>query len=101
MAFKSQIPNRFEFPNPKCIYMDHETLTFTIDEAHVDSRLDAYLASQIPNWSRSRLQRLIENEDVLVNGKISKPSYKLRFGDEIEVELVSPASEIFTPENIP
>jgi 23S rRNA pseudouridine1911/1915/1917 synthase len=81
--------------------MDHAILTFRVDEANADSRLDTYLASQIPNWSRSRLQRLIENEDVLVNGKTSKPSYKLRNLDEIEVELVTPASETFTPEDIP
>ncbi len=81
--------------------MDHAILTFRVDEANVDSRLDAYLASQIPNWSRSRLQRLIENDDVLVNGKTSKASYKLRNNDEIEVELVSPASESFTPEDLP
>jgi len=47
------------------------------------------------------LQRLIENEDVLVNGKIAKPSYKLRDGDEIEVELVATPTDVFTPENIP
>ena len=81
--------------------MDQEILTFKIDEAHVDSRLDAYLAAQIPNWSRSRLQLLIESEDVLVNGKSSKPSYKLRLRDEVEVDLVSPAAEGFTPEYLP
>jgi 23S rRNA pseudouridine1911/1915/1917 synthase len=48
---------------------------------HAGLRLDAFLASQIEGWSRARLQKLIENEDVLVNGKPSKPSYKLREGD--------------------
>jgi len=81
--------------------MDPETLTFKVDEQNIDSRLDAYLASQITNWSRSRLQRLIENEDVLVNGKSAKPSYRLRKDDELEVELSSPPSAVFTPEDIP
>ena len=76
-------------------------LTFTIGPDQAGTRLDAYLASQIEGWSRARLQRLIENEDVLVKGKVAKPSYKLREGDEIEVELVAPATEVFTPENIP
>lgn len=78
-----------------------ETLTFKIESEQVGSRLDAYLASQIDGWSRARLQRLIENEDVLVNGKASKPSYKLRENDEIEVELIAPAVDAFVPENIP
>jgi 23S rRNA pseudouridine1911/1915/1917 synthase len=72
-----------------------------VEAQHVGSRLDAYLASQFEGWSRARLQRLIENEDVLVNSKPSKPSYKLRENDDIEVELLAPAVEVFTPENIP
>jgi len=68
---------------------------------HVGVRLDTYLASQFESWSRARLQRLIENEDVLVNGKLAKPSYKLRENDEVEVELVSPVGDTFAPENIP
>lgn len=78
-----------------------ETLTFNIGTDQAGIRLDAYLASQIDGWSRARLQRLIENEDVLVNGKASKPSYKLREADEIEVELIAPAADAFAPENIP
>ena len=81
--------------------MDSETLTFKVDDTSVDSRLDTYLASQIQTWSRARLQRLIENEDVVVNGRSVKPSYKLRKGDEVEVELVASPAEIFEPQNIP
>ncbi len=76
-------------------------LSFKIGPDQVGARLDAYLASQIEGWSRARLQRLIESEDVLVNGKIAKPSYKLRDGDEIEVELVASPIDVFTPEDIP
>jgi 23S rRNA pseudouridine1911/1915/1917 synthase len=68
---------------------------------HAGLRLDAFLASQLENWSRARLQKLIENQDILVNGKVAKPSYKLREHDEIEVELPLPATTGFAPENIP
>src|SRR5215470_19664186 len=78
-----------------------EPLTTRIGPEHAGVRLDAYLASQIEGWSRARLQRLIENEDVLVNGKVAKPSYKLREGDEIEVELIAPPADFFALENIP
>jgi 23S rRNA pseudouridine1911/1915/1917 synthase len=64
-------------------------------------RLDAYLASQVEGWSRARLQRLIESEDVLVNAKPAKPSYKLRPDDEIEVELIAAPTTSFAPEPIP
>src|SRR6476661_89163 len=72
-----------------------------VNKSHAGERLDAFLASQIEGWSRARLQRLIENEDVLVNGKVAKPSYKLREHDEIEVDLITPPADFFVPENIP
>ena len=78
-----------------------EVQTFKIDSHDAGSRLDAYLASHIEGWSRARLQRLIEAEDVLVNGKAAKPSYKLREHDELEVELIAPVSTSFVPEPIP
>ena len=78
-----------------------EFLTFKVDSESASSRLDAYLAAKIPDWSRARLQRLIDDEDVLVNAKPAKPSYKLRVNDEVEVELSASPSASFTPEDIP
>ena len=72
-----------------------------IGPEHAGLRLDAFLASQIEGWSRARLQKLIENEDVLVNEKPSKSSYKLREGDSLEIELTAPPTTHFVPENIP
>ena len=76
-------------------------LIFQASETDVDTRLDAYLAARIKGWSRSRLQRLIDDGDVLVNARTVKPSYKLRTKDEIEVELTPPPSTAFAAENIP
>ena len=78
-----------------------EIHAFHIDSHAAGLRLDAYLAAQIEGWSRARLQRLIEAEDVLVNGKPAKPSYKLREHDELEVELIAPSTTSFAPEPIP
>ena len=44
-------------------------------------RLDHFLASHLPDTSRARVQQLIEEEKVLVNDAIAKPSRRLR-GDE-------------------
>ncbi|MBA2732088.1 MAG: RluA family pseudouridine synthase [Acidobacteria bacterium] len=76
-------------------------LTFLVAGEDAGQRLDAYLAAHINDWSRARIQRLIEDGDVLVGGLTIKSSYKLRAGDEIEVELTPAASTEFTPENIP
>lgn len=78
-----------------------DSLTFKVDQQSAGLRLDAYLASHIENWSRARLRRLIESEDVLINSQPVKPSYKLRANDEVEVELIAPDITRFIPENIP
>lgn len=80
---------------------EQEALTFSVQEADAGSRLDVYLAALIDGWSRARIQRLIEDGDVAVGGRAAKPSYKLRAGDSVEVELTEPPASIFAPENIP
>lgn len=79
---------------------ESEILNFQVQAEHRDVRLDAFLAERIENWSRSRLQKIIDAGDVLVNGKASKSSFKLRENDEIEVELIAPPVEGFEPEDI-
>ena len=76
-------------------------LTFSVTAEAAGERLDGFLAARIEGWSRARLQRLIEDKDVLVNGQTAKSSYKIRANDEIDVELTPPPSDNFTPENIP
>ncbi len=80
---------------------DTPALNFQVSDSDVDTRLDAFLAARIDGWSRARLQRLIEDQDVLVNGKAAKVSYKVRARDEIEVELAPAPAANFTPENTP
>jgi 23S rRNA pseudouridine1911/1915/1917 synthase len=80
---------------------DNEFLTLRVNAADTGSRLDTYLASHIEGWSRARLQQLIEDADVLVNGRSAKSSQKLHQNDEIEVELVSSPASAFAPEDIP
>jgi 23S rRNA pseudouridine1911/1915/1917 synthase len=80
---------------------DNEIFTYEISESDASTRLDSFLAARIENWSRARLQRLIEDGDVLVNGRAVKPSHKLKVNDEIEVELAAPISASFLPEDIP
>ena len=81
--------------------VDSLTRTLIVDRENEGVRLDAFLASQIEGWSRARLQHLIADEEVLVNGKPAKSSYKLNANDEIEVELVASLTTSFVPENIP
>ncbi len=80
---------------------EDNSLVFSPGADDAGVRLDAYLAAQIEGWSRARLQRLITDGDVLVNGKAVKPSYKLHEGEEIDVDLVEAPAAVFKPEDIP
>ena len=57
--------------------------TLTVPAEARGLRLDQWLASQLPDISRVRVQQLIEQQKIHVNGKILKPSIKLRGGEEI------------------
>ena len=48
-------------------------------------RLDRFLVSQLPEISRARIQQLIADGRVRVNGAAAKPSLRLREGDQIEL----------------
>ncbi len=80
---------------------ENTILNFTVSPEDVGKRLDAYLAENIEDWSRARLQRLISEGDVSVSEKDAKSSYKLRGNEEIEVELTAPIVESVEAENIP
>jgi len=84
---------------PETDYESSQTFSVTPEDA--SERLDAFLAKSIEGWRCARLQNLIEDHAVLVNGATSKPSHKLRENDQIEVELTPAQSLEFTAENIP
>lgn len=63
-------------------------------------RIDAYVAEKM-DISRVNVQRLIEENKLLVNGKSVKPSYKVKLGDEISIEKEEPKEIEIKPENIP
>lgn len=53
-------------------------------------RLDKFLAQQMPEHSRTRLARLIEEGGVTVNGEPAKPGLMLKVGDEVWVDEPEP-----------
>ncbi len=63
-----------------------------IVEIEDTKRLDAYI-SENTEYSRTAVQRLIDEKKITVNGKKEKASYKVQYGDKIEIEE-EPAREI-------
>ena len=64
-------------------------------------RLDRYLALNIPEYSRSYLQKLVEEGFVTWNGKTLKSSWKTICGVEIIVSIPEPEASPIEPEHIP
>jgi len=73
--------------NPEQSVPSHQFLTIAAEEA--GQRLDRYLVSTLADISRNRLQALIADGTIQVNGRSSKPGYVLRTGDEILANLVT------------
>ena len=59
---------------------------YKIEEKNKNERLDKALSNIDNNLSRTAIQRLIEEEKILVNGKLEKASYKVNIGDIITIE---------------
>jgi len=58
---------------------------FSVTSEQAGRRLDQYLVSQLPDISRARVQELIAQEKVTVDGSPAKPSARLRGHEQIEV----------------
>lgn len=65
--------------------------SFSITTEQRDIRVDAFLASQIDDLTRSRVQELIRKELITVNGRSAKSGYRLKRGDEVRV-VIPPAA---------
>jgi 23S rRNA pseudouridine1911/1915/1917 synthase len=57
----------------------------TVPEAANGQRLDLFLAQQLGEVSRSRVQLLLQQGGVLIDGKLAKASRKLRIGESISI----------------
>ena len=78
-----------------------ETLSFEAGEADAGARLDAFLAARVEGGSRSTRQRVIDDGEVLDEGRAAKPSHKLKAGERVEVELPAPPPSEIEPEEMP
>jgi len=60
-------------------------ITILVPAETAGQRLDQFLATQIPDVSRARVQQLLEEEMALVNGSAAKPSLRLKGGEQVTV----------------
>ncbi len=64
-------------------------------------RLDLYLIKKGLSFTRSQIQRLISEEQILLNGRPTRASYKVKKGDLIDITIPAPTPLALIPEDIP
>ncbi|HLJ96508.1 MAG TPA: RluA family pseudouridine synthase [Gemmataceae bacterium] len=89
-----QVPN--SSLSPDVPYVD-----LTVRRKVEGTRLDQYLVLMFSELSRSAIQRIIDAGAVLVNDRLGKASYKIRYGDQIRVWPPPPTHDLPVPEDIP
>lgn len=80
----------------------YEHFRFTVDRGQAPLRIDKYVMSRIENASRNRIQNAAHAGNILVNGLVVKPNYRVKPLDLVTIVLAYPPrdTEIY-PENIP
>jgi len=95
-------PGLAECDEPDLAETGSERRSLLVGPLHHQMRLDRTLAALVPEFSRSYLQQLIEQDGVTLNGRpICKAALKVRVGDQLVIELRPTAqSQSFTPESM-
>ena len=78
-----------------------ETIRLSVCEESAGGRIDKYISDNIDGLTRSAVQGLLENGNILVNGKNINKNYRLKLNDDISVEIPEPQVMDAVPENIP
>ena len=79
----------------------NNTIKFCVDNDNSGKRLDIFLTKNLKDFTRSSLKKLIENKRVKVNNNlISTPSSKVKFKDQIEIDIIYKISKKIIPKNI-
>lgn len=75
--------------------------TLTVEEDAAGERLDRFLARRLPDLSRARLQGLIADGRVVVDGGSARASLRVRSGQTVRMSIPEPRPAAPRPEDIP
>lgn len=81
--------------------MKAEVIDVTVELDEDNIRIDKYIATELTQFSRSFIQKLIGDGLVTSDGKVIKSNYKVQTGNEIQIQVPEPVELDIEPENIP
>lgn len=79
----------------------NRNIVLKVEEEEAGQRIDVFLSSKVPDISRNYVQKLIDDNCILVNGQRTKSKTKTYAGMEISVSIPKPQTLSIEPENIP
>lgn len=71
--------------------------TLNVEAKHEGERLDKFLQQNVSSFSRTKINGLIKEEQILVNGKVKKPSYRLKKDDIVAIEVEEKQKDVLKP----
>ena len=79
----------------------NNTIKFSVDTKNSGKRLDVFLSENINQFTRSYLKKLIEcNQVELNNVTLSSPSTKIKYKDQIKINLINKNEQNIIPKKI-
>ena len=72
-----------------------------VEASEAGARLDAWIAKRLPELSRARVQALMAEGAVRLEGRAARPSLRLRGGEEVTIEVPDPVAALPAPEDVP
>lgn len=78
-----------------------ESKKFYADCEEAGKRLDVFLVKNLEDISRSKIQKLLQDERVTVNKRIEKASYKIKENDIVEITIPKAVPIKVIPQDIP
>lgn len=75
--------------------------TIIVNKENSKTRIDAYIPKFEGDYTRNKVQRLIDEKKITVNGKTIKASYKVLENDKIEIIEEKPIKSDILPQDIP
>ena len=76
-------------------------IMLSIEDSLAGERLDKAIVALCPDYSRSHIQKMLENGDISVNGSMALKGYKTSSGDVIKITHPIPRKPEAQAENIP
>lgn len=74
---------------------------YSLEVTNQRGRLDKFISEQLSDLSRTRVKELIQDQNILVNEKVEKVSYKIQDGDKIKITVPAVKPLDIVAENIP